>query len=177
MNILYLSGSHRKKGNTDFLIEQAKKITDGEIIRLIDYDFQYCKECWKCLETTKCIINDDFTNIITPKLLNADAIIIGTPVFFNNVSTVVKNFIDRTWCLKNQLQNKIGGIIVVGRAYGHQMAIDAISSFYLKHNMIPANRGVSAIAYKREDILKEKNAIESTKRLARRILELVRIFN
>jgi len=135
---------------------------------------EYCAECWHCVESGKCSLNDDFTQKLVPKILDASALVIGTPVFFNNVSAVVKNFIDRTWCLKKQLKDKIGGIIVVGRAYGHQGAIDAISAFYLKHNMIPANRGVSAMAFKRGDVEKDTEAINMTKRLANRILELGR---
>ena len=173
MKILYISGSHRKKSNVDLLLKHAKEITGGEFLRLADFNIKYCGECWNCLRTGKCAIPDDMTNILIPKLLEADAIILGTPVFFNNVSARLKNFIDRTWCIKGGLRDKIGGIIVAGRAYGHQGAIDAITSFYLKHEIIPANRGVSGFGHVYGDILKDPEAVGGTEYLAHRILYLL----
>ena len=173
MNILYISGSHRKEGNTDFLLHYAQNITGGEFLHLIDYKINFCGECWKCLEHNDCILKDDFTQILVPKLLQMDALVLGTPVFFNNVSARMKNFMDRTWYLRKKLKNKIGGTIVVGRAYGHQAAIDTISSFYLKHEMIPANRGVSAFGYEKKDTKTHPNDIKATDYLSHRILDLL----
>ena len=82
------------------------------------------------------------SKIIIPQLLESDGIVIGSPVYFNNVSAQAKAFIDRTWCIRGKLRNKIGGAIVVGRRYGAESAITAINAFFLKHEMIPANRGV-----------------------------------
>ncbi|MGB9809733.1 MAG: flavodoxin family protein, partial [Caldanaerobacter sp.] len=117
-------------------------------------------------------IEDEMTEKLIPMLLKSDAIVIGSPVFFNNISAQLKAFIDRTWCIKGQLRNKIGGAIVVGRKYGEESAITAINAFFLKHDMIPANRGVCGIAYREREILNDTEAIEATKRLGKRILEL-----
>jgi len=159
------------------LLKQAKEITGGDFLQLSDYDIKYCGECWSCLRTDKCSLPDDMTNVLIPKLLEADAIILGTPVFFNNVSARLKNFIDRTWCIKRGLRDKIGGIIVVGRAYGHQGAIDAITSFYLKHEIIPANRGVSGFGYEYGDILQDPEAVKGTENLVKRIAYLLNKMN
>ena len=136
MNILYISGSPRKNSNTDVLLNKLLKMTGGKFIKLVDYDIKPCKSCWACQKSGKCIINDDMSNKIIPLLLECDCMILGSPVYFNNVSAQLKSFIDRTWCIKGKLRNKIGGTIVVGRKYGAESAIDAINSFYLKHEMI-----------------------------------------
>ncbi|RLE30760.1 flavodoxin family protein, partial [Candidatus Acetothermia bacterium] len=65
---------------------------------------------------------------IYPKLLAADALILATPVFFNNVTSTLKAFMDRTWCLRGKLRNKIGGAIAVGRRYGIEAALEAINA-------------------------------------------------
>jgi len=62
--------------------------------------------------------------------------VLGSPVYFNNVSSILKAFIDRTWCLRGKLRNKIGAAIVVGRGYGMDSAITAINAFFLKHEII-----------------------------------------
>ena len=172
MNILYISGSPRKNSNTDVLLNKLLKMTGGKFIKLVDYDIKPCKSCWACQKIGKCVINDDMSNKIIPLLLECDCMILGSPVYFNNVSAQLKSFIDRTWCIKGKLRNKIGGTIVVGRKYGAESAIDAINSFYLKHEMIVANRGVSGIAFKENEILEDSEAIRSTENLGRRIIEL-----
>ena len=114
---------------------------------------------------------------IIPLLLNCDGMVLGSPVFFNNVSAQLKTFIDRTWSIRGRLRNKIGGAVVVGRRYGAESAITAINAFFLKHEIIPANRGVIGLAFKLKEIEQDNEAIEATKRLAKRVNELIRIIH
>jgi len=149
--------------------------TDGEFIKITDYWIEPCRSCWKCLELGRCIIEDDMSNELMLRLLKADAIILGSPVYFNNVSAQLKAFMDRTWCLKGKLRNKIGGAVVVGRNDGAEGAITAIHAFFLKHDMIPANRGVHGYAYAKQEIEEDPEAMESAKKLSGRILELDKV--
>jgi multimeric flavodoxin WrbA len=98
---------------------------------------------------------------LIPKLIEADALVLGTPVNFNNVSAQMKAFIDRTWSIKGKLRNKIGGAVVVGRRDGAEGAITAIHAFFLKHEIIPANRGVHARAFAKGEIQEDIEAIET----------------
>jgi len=113
---------------------------------------------------------------ISKRLINSQVIVLGSPVFFNNVSGQMKVFIDRTWPLRRNLKNKIGGAVVVGRRYGLEGAINAINSFFLKHDMIVADRGISAIAFEAGEVKKDKEAIESTKKMAKRIQDLNKLY-
>ena len=72
MKILYISGSHRKKSNVNLLLMHAKEITGGDFLQLLDYDIKYCHECWSCLRNGKCSLQDDMTNVLIPKLLEAE---------------------------------------------------------------------------------------------------------
>ncbi|PIT85442.1 flavodoxin family protein [Candidatus Micrarchaeota archaeon CG10_big_fil_rev_8_21_14_0_10_59_7] len=169
MKILYISGSPRKGGNSEYLLNLLSDSLKGELVRLSDYKIEPCKSCWACIKTEKCVINDDMTNKIIPVLLDADVIVLGSPVYFNNVSAQLKAFMDRTWCIKGRMRNKIGGAVVVGSHDGAQSAVDAINSFFLKHEMIPANRGVCGIAFEKGEIKQDAEAIAATGRLAERI--------
>lgn len=175
MNVVYISGSPRDNSNTDYLLNLALSITDGQLVKLTDYRIDPCKSCWACQKLDRCVIDDDMSNILIPKLLKCDAIVLGSPVYFNNVSAQIKTFMDRTWCIRKQFRNKIGGAITVGRRYGLESAITAINAFFLKHEMIPANRGVCGIAFSQGEIAKDEEAIESAKKLGERIRELGRI--
>jgi multimeric flavodoxin WrbA len=177
MNVLYISGSPRDNSNTDYLLNLALSITDGQFLKLIDYQIDLCKSCWACQKLDRCVIDDDMSNALIPKLLNCDVVVLGSPVYFNNVSAQAKVFIDRTWCIRGKLRNKIGGAITVGRRYGLESAIAAINAFFLKHEMIPANRGVCGLAFGQGEIAKDEEAIESAKKLGKRIKELGRILH
>ena len=177
MEILYLSGSPGKKSNTDYLLMRMLSETAGEFVKITDYNIEPCRSCWKCLKLGRCIIDDDMSNELMPRLLKADVLILGSPVYLNNVSAQLKAFIDRTWCLKGKLRNKIGGGVVVGRNDGAEGAITAIHAFFLKHDMILANRGVHGYAYAKQEIEEDPEAMESAKKLSRRIQELGRVIN
>jgi len=109
------------------------------------------------------------TNHIIPRLLESDIVIIGSPVFFNNVTADVKAFMDRTWCLRGKLRDKIGAAMVVGRRYGAESAITAIHSFFVKHEMIVAHRGVTGLAFDKGEIASDSEAITATQQLALRL--------
>lgn len=172
MNVIYVSGSPREESNTDFLLEKSLEITGGEFLKLTTYDIESCDSCWSCKENDECKIEDDMTEVILPRLKESEGIVIGSPVYFDNVSFQTKAFMDRTWAIRGELENKIGGSVVVGRKYGHENAITAINSFFLKHNMIPANRGVSGIAFEKGTITKDEEAVKAAEKLGRRIKHL-----
>ncbi len=175
MDIVYISGSPRKQSNTDYLLKTTLEITGGTFIKLSEYQINPCKSCWDCLETGKCIINDDMSEELIPRISKSKGVVLGSPVYFNNVSAQLKKFLDRTWCIKGTLRNKIGGAVVVGRRYGAESAITAMNAFFLKHEMIPANRGVSGIAYRQNEIKEDREAVEAAERLGKRITELGKI--
>jgi multimeric flavodoxin WrbA len=175
--IIFVSGSPRGISNTDYLLKLTLSTVGGQYVKLVDYHVEPCKSCWACQVSGKCVIDDDMSNTLIPMLLEADVLILGSPVYFNNVSAQLKAFMDRTWCIRGQLRNKIGGAVVVGRKYGIESAITAINAFFLKHEMIPANRGVCGTAFEKEEIVKDTEAIESAKKLGKRIKELVSILD
>ena len=172
MRVIYVSGSPRSKSNTDWLLNRMLAATGGEFLKLSDYDIQPCRSCWACRQTQACAIDDDMTSTMIPKLLEARAVVVGSPVYFNNVTAQLKAFIDRTWSVRGQLRNRIGGAVVVGRRYGAEGAITALNAFFLKHEMLVANRGVSAIAFRSGEASQDTESVEAAEKLAARILEL-----
>lgn len=104
IKILGIVGSKRKKGNTSTLIQKAIETAreegiESEVIFLGDYNIADCNGCEGCKNTFKCVVDDDMQKIY-PRLLEADAIILGSPTYFYNVSAYVKAFIDRCYCLE-----------------------------------------------------------------------------
>lgn len=104
MKILGVVGSRRKKGNTAALVREMLKpfqVQDVEtkLIFLGDYNIEGCNGCEGCKNTFKCVIDDDMQEIY-PLILESDAIVLGSPAYFYNVSSDMKAFIDRCYCFE-----------------------------------------------------------------------------
>lgn len=113
--VLLISGSNRKV-NTDCILNILNNnIDNSEIILLKDKNIEYCKGCLACHKVNRCVIKDDI-NFIIDKLINSELIIFGVPNYFDNVSGLFKNFIDRLHPLykSKQLKNKKVIFIYVG---------------------------------------------------------------
>ncbi len=179
---LIVSGSPRTESNSLLLAEKAASILGSrgvnvEIVELRRYRILDCIGCRKCVEFKKCCIQDDMTKKIIPELLKSHIIIVSSPVYFDNVSGLVKRFIDRTWCIRGFLRNKVLGAIVVGRGYGLDTAILAIYSWGLKHEMIICHRGVRAHAYDYGEVLTDKRALEDLEKMCLRLYEVTNMIH
>jgi multimeric flavodoxin WrbA len=112
MKVLGILGSPRKGGNTELLLEEALKGAEAEgaeveRLRLTDYNIIPCKECLACYKDGNCIILDDMAKIY-PKLLEADIILLASPIFFYGVTAWAKALIDRCqalWARKYRLKD------------------------------------------------------------------------
>jgi multimeric flavodoxin WrbA len=101
--VLGISTSPRKNGNSDLLLKKALKGAESmgakvEYINLNDYKLNPCIECNSCYITGKCVIKDDYQELLE-KLLNTERLIFATPVFFMSVCAQAKMLIDRGQCL------------------------------------------------------------------------------
>jgi multimeric flavodoxin WrbA len=100
---LGISASPRRDGNSDLLLRQALSGAEEagsavEFLRLCDYRIEGCRECYDCSATGVCSTKDDYQPILD-KMLEADRLILATPVFFMTVSAQAKLLIDRGQCL------------------------------------------------------------------------------
>lgn len=103
MKIVAINGSHRgKNGNTDIMVEAfLKGAQDAGAetvnIRLAEKDIKFCLTCKSCWFKTsgKCVLKDDMDEIISI-MEDADIRVLATPLYFDNVSSKLKAFMDRT---------------------------------------------------------------------------------
>ena len=149
MKVLVISYSTRKNGNTELLLNEAIKGAsdsgaDVEFLRLQKLKIHPCVECLSCHKAGKCAINDDMQKLY-PKLINMDAIILGSPIFFMSIPAQGKAFIDRCqpfWSMKYLLKKKVipdektprkGAFISVGATnfkYLFDGAVRIVKSFF-----------------------------------------------
>jgi multimeric flavodoxin WrbA len=109
--ILVLSSSPRKGGNSDLLCDQFIKGSEeaghqAEKIFLKDKKINYCTGCGLCIDRKgKCSQKDDMTEVLS-KMVEADVIVMATPVYFYTMSGQMKTLIDRCCARYTEISNK-----------------------------------------------------------------------
>jgi multimeric flavodoxin WrbA len=144
MKVLGIVCSPRVNGNTEILVKEAlesagKLGADTEMTRVSDLNIAPCDGCETCEITGECKIEDDMQGIYT-KLLQADGIILGSPVYWWGVTAQAKIIMDRTFLFRRgrKLRNKVGGVVVVARQVGASNAFSELNEFFGLHRMMPA---------------------------------------
>ena len=108
--VLILSGSPRKGGNSDYLCDKfAQGARDaGHIVEKIfvsEKNIGYCRACYACRNSHKCIINDDMAQILD-KMIHADVLVLASPVYFYSINAQIKTVLDRTLARWTELKDK-----------------------------------------------------------------------
>lgn len=110
MKVLGIAGSPRRDGNTDLLLQEvmagaASNGAETKTVILSQLNIAPCRHCDGCLETGKCVIQDDMQWIHT-ELREADRFVLASPIFFMGLTAQAKAMIDRCqalWVLKYSL--------------------------------------------------------------------------
>ena len=100
MKILGISSSPRRKNSRTLKLVQA--VLDGartqgaetELVDICALDINYCIGCQVCFATGECVQTDDLAGLVD-KMLSADGIVLGSPVYINSVTAQLKTVIDR----------------------------------------------------------------------------------
>jgi len=198
MKVLGIAGSPRKNGNTLFLIKEALRSAqeegaETELLALREKEIKPCDGCWSCRKTGKCHINDDMQEIYE-KLKAADGIILGSPTYVGNVTSICQAFLERCTCLirmktegdkvlhsdkTSALSDKAGGSIVTGRRRGVQGALDVLNFFMMMHLMVITHAGVAGFCQSLEpDVIKDedKDAVAMSAELGKVVVANIKKF-
>jgi multimeric flavodoxin WrbA len=179
MKVVAICGSHRK-GNTEWMLNKLlERVEENgaevELILLRKANVKMCLGCLSCEDGGKdrkgiCKIKDDM-NALYPKLLAADCLVLGTPAYFELVSGILKNFIDRTCAIWPGLEGKpLAGVAVAEEGIGQ-----AIQNFktYAALCKMPWVGSVTVLAKNPGEIAGNKNVTRRLIKLADKITALV----
>jgi multimeric flavodoxin WrbA len=144
---LAISGSPRRGGNTAILLRRVLASIEAEgieteLIELAGQKVQGCTACLKCREHADgaCHGRDDAINECISKIAGADALIIGSPVYFADVSPETKALLDRVGYVGGAnpglLTRKVAAGVVAERRGGAIHAIDSIHHMFAMRQMI-----------------------------------------
>ena len=132
-NVLILSGSPRKNGNSDTLCDQFMKGAQEaghqvEKIRVAEKKIGFCRGCYACQDTGKCAIQDDM-EVVLQKIIDADVLVLASPVYFYSIDAQLKALIDRTVARWQEVKDKEFYYIVTMADEGASSADTTLACF------------------------------------------------
>jgi len=182
MKVLGINGSPRRGGNTGILIktvfsELEKEGLETEFIHLGGKLVHGCSACGKCREIQDghCHIKNDFLNEVIDKMVEADGIILGSPVYFADITTEMKALIDVAGYVTrgngHLLRRKVGAAVIVERRGGALHAFETINNFFLINQMIVPGSSYWNFAFGGVpgDVLKDQEGMQIMRTLGENI--------
>lgn len=108
--VLILSASPRRDGNSDLLCNQFAKGAEEaghqvEKIRVQEQRISPCLACYGCRGTGVCVQQDDMSDVLE-KMVDADVLVLATPVYFYSMDGQLKTLIDRTLPRYTEIRDK-----------------------------------------------------------------------
>ena len=156
MDVLAISGSARRDGNTAILLgrvlEELRQEGIGtELIQLAGQVIEPCKACWACGGQGNCVHRRDSFREIFDRMKAADGILLGSPVYSANISANMQALLERAAVVGDLnpglLTHKVGAAVVAARRGGALNAADAMTHFFLNHEMIVVGSTYWNLAY------------------------------
>jgi multimeric flavodoxin WrbA len=147
MKAVAINGSPRKGGNTEILLRKVLEPLAGagwetEFIQVGGKKIRGCTACYRCFRAKdgRCSVKTDVFNDCLEKMLSAQAIILGSPTYFTDVSAEMKALLDRTGLVAiangGLLRGKIGAAVVAVRRGGGTHAFDTMNHMFLMSGAI-----------------------------------------
>ncbi len=147
MKVLAVSGSARKGGNTELLLETVlgplrEAGHECELVSLAGQEVRGCTACGRCSREKdgRCYGRNDFGNEVIAKMFAADAIVLGSPTYFADVTAELKALIDRAGYVSRSrpdlLARKPAAAVVAVRRAGGIHAFDTINHLFTIAEMI-----------------------------------------
>jgi multimeric flavodoxin WrbA len=144
--VLGICGSARKKGNTATLLREILNATglESELVFLSDLTIGYCTGCLSCVKNRGVCIKDDDMQGLLGKMIAAQALVLGSPNYYYDVSGLMKNMIDRSisssylgvgeytgmeWHGWRPFYDKVGGVVICQAAFGAEKAVETFKCF------------------------------------------------
>jgi multimeric flavodoxin WrbA len=184
MKVIGFNGSPRKDGNTGILIhkvfrELEKEGIETELVQLSHKKIHGCIACYKCAENKdrRCTVNDDAANEYIEKITQAQGVVLGSPVYFMDVTPEMKALIDRVGFVSRSnggmFRNKIGSLVAAARRTGAMHTLDTMSHFLMSMEMIIVGRAIG-VGRDKGDVEKDEEGLMLANALGQRMAWLLK---
>jgi len=184
MKAVGIVGSPRPGGNTEILVSEALRVLreegiETEMILLAGKSIKGCDACQACSKTGECAVDDDMEPI-RQKMLAADAIIVGSPVYYSGATPETMALLHRVGyssrALGRPFERKVGGPIAVARRAGQNFALAEMMYFFLITGMIVPGSTYWNMAFGREkgEVLQDEEGLRTIRNFAQNVAWLLK---
>ncbi len=190
MKVIGFNGSARKKGNTSILIQKVLDELEAEgiettLINLGPKSVAGCVACMKCFENMDghCVQKKDDLNAWLDEMKGADGIILGSPVYFADLSGQLKCFMDRTGMVAiangNMFKRKVGAGVVAVRRAGAVSTFHSINAYFGIAEMITVGSTYWNMGYGMDkgEVLKDGEGLQTMANLGKNMAWLIKSIN
>jgi multimeric flavodoxin WrbA len=147
MKAVAFNGSARKDGNTAMLIKEVFRPMEAEgieteLVQLSGMNLAGCIACYVCADNKdrRCAVDTDDMNSLIEKMDSADAIILGSPSYFSDVSAGMKALIERAGVVSrsngNMLRRRVGAPVCAVRRCGASHVLSSLNFFFFIAEMV-----------------------------------------
>lgn len=182
MKAVAMNGSPRAGGNTEALLKKvlaplAEAGWETEYLQIGGRPVRGCTACFKCFEkqNLRCVIEQDGMNSYLEKIFQADAVILGSPTYFTDVTAEMKALLDRAGLVAvangGALQGKIGAAVVAVRRGGGTHVFDTINHMFLMSSMIVPGSSYWNLGFglAKEEVLGDEEGMNNMNHLGKTI--------
>ena len=179
MKVLGISGSPRRGGNTDILVNTALRALaenglQTEFLSLADRPIKPCMACGGCFKSdeARCVQEDPAFEGMIEKFAGADGILVGSPVYFGSATPQTMALLDRVGYVARRhpelLRRKVGAAIAVARRAGQNFTFAQLNYFFLISQMIVPGSTYWNVATggDKGDVLNDAEGMETIETLA-----------
>jgi multimeric flavodoxin WrbA len=187
MKVVAFCGSARKDGNTAQLLEAAlqslaREGIETELYQMAGKPVHGCRACMACFkqQNRRCAFDDDIINECLEKIQGADAILLGSPTYFADVSSEMKALIDRCGMVGRAnpelFRRKPGAAVVAVRRTGAMRVFDTMNNFFLIAEMIVVGSSYWNVGIGREkgEVAGDEEGMRTMKTLGENMAWLLR---
>lgn len=179
--ILLVNGSPHANGCTATALAEMITIFNAEgmeteLVQVGGKDIRGCVSCRQCSRLGKCVF-DDLVNATAPKLMQADGLVIGSPVYYGSPNGTILAFLDRLfYSTPFSKQMKVGAAVTSCRRGGNTATFDVLNKYFTISGMPVASSTYwnQVHGFTAEDVKKDAEGLQTMRNLARNMAFLIR---
>ena len=185
MKVLGINGSARADGNTAIIMnlvfdELRQCGIQTKLVQLADHVIELCRGCFACQGKGNCVFHNDPFAEIFAKAVQADGILLGSPVYSADVSANMKAFLERGGVVASAnpglLRHKVGASVAAVRRGGGMTAVDTMNHFMLNKEMFVVGATYWNMVYGKDigDVLRDDEGVKNMRNLGQNMAWLMK---
>ena len=179
--VLLLNGSPHQNGCTATALEEMIKVFkeegfETELVHVGNKNIRGCIACRKCRELGRCVF-DDQVNEVSALFKDADALVVGSPVYYGSPNGTLMSFMDRLFqSAPFSKHMKVGAAVVSCRRGGNTASFDVLNKYFTISGMPVASSTYwnQVHGFTAEDVKKDLEGLQVMRNLARNIVFMVK---